>query len=284
MLVQNFNGFWLGKQRDHLDTRAAGILHLIKMLEELSDPPLYIFLENVPGFETSECHRLLLEVLSKREYVVEEYMVSPTDPAVGIPNRRRRYYLSAKLQSVNQGPKFIEGELLTTFKQIGFPDNPIKRSFTEYYNELNDVEPLYQVPLEYIRSAKDYRYDIVNPRKSDSSCSTFTKAYGTKYVIGSGSFIQTKGFEIGSYQTDDQEILPKLGLRFFSPMEIADLHAFPIRDPNKNESTGENKDTVLFKFPDDLTLVQKYALLGNSLNVRVVALLLSRLFNRSESQ
>jgi site-specific DNA-cytosine methylase len=52
-----------------------------------------------------------------------------------------------------------------------------------------------------------------------------------------------------------------LGLRYFTPREIARLHSFP--------------DS--FDFPADVTLRQRYACLGNSLSVLVVAELLSYL-------
>lgn len=52
--------------------------------------------------------------------------------------------------------------------------------------------------------------------------------------------------------------LLKLGLRHFTPAEIAALHTFP---PS-------------FNFPLHVTLRQRYALLGNSLSARVVGDLL----------
>ena len=52
--------------------------------------------------------------------------------------------------------------------------------------------------------------------------------------------------------------LRQLGLRHFTPAEIAALHSFP---PS-------------FQFPPHVTLRQRYALLGNSLSASVVAALL----------
>jgi len=54
-----------------------------------------------------------------------------------------------------------------------------------------------------------------------------------------------------------------LGLRYFTPREIANLHSFPPE----------------FSFPDSTTLRQRYALLGNSLSVAVVADLVQWLFS-----
>ena len=50
-----------------------------------------------------------------------------------------------------------------------------------------------------------------------------------------------------------------LGLRYFTPREVANMHSFP---PG-------------FSFPSDVTVRQQYACLGNSLSVLVVAELLA---------
>ena len=52
-----------------------------------------------------------------------------------------------------------------------------------------------------------------------------------------------------------------LGLRYFTPREIANLHSFPEH----------------FEFPDSVSIKQCYACLGNSLSVLVVAELLEHL-------
>ena len=61
---------------------------------------------------------------------------------------------------------------------------------------------------------------------------------------------------------DAQCPLAQLRLRYFNPMEVARLHCYPLH----------------FQFPDDMTLKQRYKLLGNSLNVRVVMELLKFMF------
>lgn len=59
------------------------------------------------------------------------------------------------------------------------------------------------------------------------------------------------------------EAMWDLQLRYFSPREVANLHSFP---PH-------------FSFPADVTFRQRYACLGNSLSVEVVAALLHYLFH-----
>ena len=55
--------------------------------------------------------------------------------------------------------------------------------------------------------------------------------------------------------------MKKLGLCFFSPLDVAALHSFP----------------ASFSFPAHITKQQAFACLGNSLSVRVVAALLAYL-------
>ena len=58
-------------------------------------------------------------------------------------------------------------------------------------------------------------------------------------------------------------MLGELGLRYFSPGEIAMLLGFPSQ----------------FSFPSTVTLKQQYKVLGNSLNVSMVGLLIVSLMS-----
>jgi len=60
----------------------------------------------------------------------------------------------------------------------------------------------------------------------------------------------------------DPSSLLALKLRYFTPREVANLHGFPAE----------------FSFPCSVTPRQRYQVLGNSLNVHVVAALLRYLF------
>lgn len=89
------------------------------------------------------------------------------------------------------------------------------------------------------------------PHSRTSNC--FTKAY-SKFVEGTGSVLQTADSNIRGIEGKSESLL-SLKLRYFTPKEVANLHRFP-------ES---------FQFPEQLTSKQRYQLLGNSLNVEVVA-------------
>jgi len=114
--------------------------------------------------------------------------------------------------------------------------------------------------------------DIAKPNGTRST--TFTKAYGSNYIIGTGSFLQTKRLDL-VYEPDDKEVLPTLGLRFFTPSEIALLHGIPL----KGDSC---KLRYSFEFPTKINVQQQYRLLGNSLNVKVVACILNHLLNKKD--
>lgn len=119
--------------------------------------------------------------------------------------------------------------------------------------------------------------DIANPDGTRST--TFTKAYGSNYIIGTGSFLQTERLAL-DFEPDDQATLLTLGLRFFTPMEIAQLHALPVADDARTCPSLPHK----FSFPPQVTIPQQYRLLGNSLNVRVVSLILRHLLASAPEQ
>lgn len=111
--------------------------------------------------------------------------------------------------------------------------------------------------------------DIVTKESIRSCC--FTKGY-SHYVEGTGSIFCPRSLEeikevylqIAKLDKSDDEYLnalKSLQMRYFSPEEVCKLMAFPSD----------------FSFPDQLTNKQKYRLLGNSLNVHVVAVLIKLL-------
>ncbi|KAM7370259.1 hypothetical protein PAMP_011527 [Pampus punctatissimus] len=135
------------------------------------------------------------------------------------------------------------------------------------------LEPQMEVNMEhYLLPPKTLlRYalilDIVRPTCRRSVC--FTKGYG-RYVEGTGSVLQCcmetemESVFRGLDQYSDEEKLQrllKLKLRYFTPREVANLMGFP----------------QSFSFPERIHTKQQYRVLGNSLNVLVVAKLLQLL-------
>ena len=99
--------------------------------------------------------------------------------------------------------------------------------------------------------------DITTPSASRSVC--FTKAYG-KLCEGTGSVLQMAD-EKQTAIVEDPESWVALQLRYFTPREAANLHGFQAD----------------FVFSPDLTHRQCYQLVGNGLNVIVVAELIKYL-------
>jgi len=272
-----------GKELDDEDRRAAGLLNLIKILPKLDPPPKYIFLENVVNFEKSRSRERLIKQLDEMGYEMNEHLVTPTQ--FGIPNDRARYYLSARLPLIK---KTETGKYLENCKFYREPNflEKINESellpLSEYRENLSEEEvSKYHVPDKYILKRYKFRFDIVKP--DENKCSCFTKAYGSHHVIGTGSFLQTEKFD-KKYDFDNPETLLDLGLRFFTPNEVALLHAFPIKYKFLNENSKapdySNVSKHSFSFPETMTQIQRYRALGNSLNVHVVAMLLKNvLFN-----
>lgn len=259
-----------GKMLDSADTRSVGLLYLIDTLGKMRNPPKYLFLENVLNFEVSECHRLLVEMLSSLGYRVKEYLLTPCDPWVNIPNTRLRYYLAAERIQVDILPLSHQSGIFRSFSEAFGEEKSLEKTRTieSFLRPPADITP-YLVPHKYLTDYIHYRHDIVKP--TDTACSTFTKAYGSKYIIGTGSFVQTREFD-RAYEKDDPKALIEIGLRFFTPLEIALLHGFPAED------SGECK----FGFPATISTIHQYRLLGNSLNVPVVTLILKDLLCPSQ--
>lgn len=260
-----------GKLLDDEDARSTGFLYLTGILEKMKNPPKYLFIENVLNFEVSRCHDRFISVISQLGYRIHEFLVTPNDSFIGIPNDRLRYYLAAirisdtpikYFQNIHRSfSNFFDAH--EEFKNIR--PVPIKKSpsISDFIRNEENMEK-YSVPMKYLTDYIDYRHDIVKPSSKRST--TFTKAYASKHIIGTGSFLQTLQLDL-EFSSDDRAILPTIGLRFFTPKEIALLHDFPIE-------SGE------FSFPSDVCDSQRYRLLGNSMNIRVVSMIFKILFNQ----
>ncbi|KAL8165119.1 UNVERIFIED_CONTAM: hypothetical protein K2H54_029668 [Gekko kuhli] len=236
----------IGRQGDTSDPRTRSFLYILDILPRLTRRPKYILLENVKGFETSMARDELIQTLRKCGFTYQEFLLSPT--CLGVPNSRLRYFLIARLQS-EPFPFQVPDKMLTVFPSLGPVTSEISRDATGLEAGGSSV------PIK----------DIVTPTCRRSTC--FTKGYGL-YIEGTGSVLQTaediqlesvfKSFE----NLSEEEKLRKLStlkLRYFTPREIANLHGFPPE----------------FDFPGNVTMKQHYRLLGNSLNVHVVAKLIS---------
>lgn len=147
-----------GSRLDDEDLRSAGLLYLTKVLQEMRNPPPYIFLENVPNFEVSRCHQRLIAALQIRGYGFDEYMISPLDPFVAIPNNRKRYYLAGRLGT----PTAQHVQRLITGFSEQFPGiQPAVQSpqpLSAYLDPLVDAS--FAFPERHLDEYKKYRHGI----------------------------------------------------------------------------------------------------------------------------
>jgi tRNA (cytosine38-C5)-methyltransferase len=121
-------------------------------------------------------------------------------------------------------------------------------------NQMGSDSDLYMDKETFLKSINSI--DLVSVKSTRTSC--FTKNYG-RYLEGTGSILNVGD---GKLDGDENTInVSSSSVRFFSPKEIANLHCFP------NE----------FEFPEGLSTVQKWRLIGNSLNVLIVSVLIDLL-------
>lgn len=156
--------------------------------------------------------------------------------------------------------KFPQGHLLIN-SEHGF-------TLQSYLEDVSMVGETIQPYLVPDRILSKYCRILDIRQKSDTSSCCFTKAY-SHYAEGTGSVLQNNEREslherFARFEdTNDISELKPLELRYFTPREVANLMAFP----------------KSFNFPPNVSLKTRYRLLGNSLNVLVVANLLTILIN-----
>ncbi|XP_048866479.1 tRNA (cytosine(38)-C(5))-methyltransferase [Brienomyrus brachyistius] len=290
----------IGLQGDVTDPRTKSFLHILHILPRLAKRPRFLLLENVKGFETSSARDSLVKTLKDCGYRYQEFLLSPT--CLGIPNSRLRYFLIARPQEesfsfqmtteilevfpdaqATPAPKAptspdlangvedgcrvlykLERQCDLQRKHSQDSDGSVRllREFLQEEAEIGDRERYLLPPRTLLRYA--LVLDIVQPTCRRSVC--FTKGYG-HYVEGTGSVLQSctdievedafRSFGTLSVQEKLGQ-LAKLKLRYFTPREIANLMGFP----------------SYFDFPEQSSLKQRYRLLGNSLNVHIVARLI----------
>ncbi|KAF9014896.1 S-adenosyl-L-methionine-dependent methyltransferase [Cyathus striatus] len=290
------------KAKGALDPRAQSFLHLIQNilpeLTTLNALPSHLLMENVAGFEvhsTSTTRQIALSMLKSLGYIVIELLLTPLQ--FGMPNSRLRYYVLAKkapLKFANvsnedskrvwrhipgSGNDWIDHRVECLHKLDTDSSNLDSCSPARPLQDYLDSESrnVYAIPDKVL--AKWGRlFDIVLPSSHRSCC--FTRGY-TQLVERAGSILQmntsldtaTIFDEFQNAQkekrSDALDILRPLHLRYFSPDELLRIFDFNPVDM----STDWN-----FKWPSSITVKTKYKLIGNSVNVRVIQMLIDYLY------
>ncbi|NP_001338150.1 tRNA (cytosine(38)-C(5))-methyltransferase isoform j [Homo sapiens] len=252
---------------------------------------------------------LLIQTIENCGFQYQEFLLSPT--SLGIPNSRLRYFLIAKLQS-EPLPFQAPGQVLMEFPKIESVHPQKYAMDVENKIQEKNVEPNISFDGSIQCSGKDailFKLETAeeihrkNQQDSDLSVKMLKdfleddtdvnqyllppksllryallldivqptcRRYGS-YIEGTGSVLQTaedvqvENIYKSLTNLSQEEQITKLlilKLRYFTPKEIANLLGFPPE----------------FGFPEKITVKQRYRLLGNSLNVHVVAKLIKILY------
>ncbi len=181
-----------GTRRDLDDPRAKSLLRIMEMVAALSDKelPLSLALENVEGFAHSQAHDLLVTLLARRGFKIQERHLCPTE--LGVPSRRPRYYLTATRLPL--APPAAAG---------AHSPWPLKKYLAQSPAESALLLP----PTIFQKFGKGLR--ILDGEDPEAYTTCFTSGYG-KSVMRAGSYLRC-GERV----------------RYFTPEEIARLLHFP---------------------------------------------------------
>jgi len=104
-------------QTDDADPRSKSFLHLCRLLCEIDESfrPKVILIENVVGFELSNCCKVFRVVLAHCGYRAFHFHLNPTQ--VHIPNDRPRYYCVAVLEKIAESRSSFTAASSLSFDQ-----------------------------------------------------------------------------------------------------------------------------------------------------------------------
>ncbi|TYH60469.1 hypothetical protein ES332_D08G294800v1 [Gossypium tomentosum] len=273
-----------GLQKHSADARAFSFLNILELMPRMSKPPDMLLVENVVGFETSDTHAKMVEVLVNSGLVTQEFILSPLQ--FGVPYSRPRYFCLAKRKPLSFQYQLFNNQLLLSPSPLfGNNEKTVigenNQSQENWDNLIDSCQPIENF-LEFTSSSDQVDTEtgpFANAEVSGNDQETSeTFVEGDEFDFGAidqfvvplslierwGSAMGT-GSLLATIQPKNKgktSSLKEQCLRYFTPREVANLHSFP-------------KD---FQFPKHISLRQRYAMLGNSLSVAVVAPLLQYMF------
>ncbi len=280
------------KGLDMDDKRCHGLKGIMTLLTSINQKPQWILLENVKGFATSRMCQAWKECLQANGYGWKEYLLSPIQ--LGIPNHRLRYYILCEHESTRWSIEDDNGNSDTRiFQEPPFDSDATaarRRIIGEYVDKslsLQELEP-YMVSDSILSNEWAKQLGVVAAGDMATHC--FTAGYGRIFSKATGSLLLFRGHHLTPNEFDQSTNLnDNIGakeiavadrpinrsdmslysgqLRRFTPKELLTLFGFP----------------KSFSFPSDISMDHHYKLVGNSINVTVVAMLLKELLLRRES-
>lgn len=291
-----------GKRKDHEDDRSRGLLHLVSLLPEMHHPPRRILLENVIGFERSECRRRLVQALATLGWELTEFALDAED--FGLPNRRPRYYglfrspLRLGTETPDEGATAVprlHWRLAAEAVQDEEPalcgkpwplERPVPLGhFLQDAMALAKEEASMACSLEVdpevmrTRQRKDQRYDI--HLRTDITSACLTKANG-RLPYGHSPLVL-----VNEEDADTLEQRPKLSNQGYGPGSATDhvwREGVQVRYLSPVEQLRLMGFPEDYAFPPSLAFKDRCSLIGNSLNVKIVGNLLPLLLNPSAGE
>ncbi|KAJ4826592.1 C-5 cytosine-specific DNA methylase [Turnera subulata] len=262
-----------GLQKQSGDARASSFLKILELIPQTMQPPSMLFVENVVGFETSDTHAKMKEILANSGFVTQEFILSPIQ--FGVPYSRPRYFCLAKRKPLSFEHKVFNNMLLQYPGPLLEPNatamiNKWVQPPENFEKDLQSCEPVERfLELKNLSNQADDKIGSMVVTNVPADCSAALEFTGDEddckmdqYVVPM-NLIERWGSAMGILPKHKEKTsLKEQGLRYFTPREVANLHSFP-----------EN-----FQFPKHISLRQRYALLGNGLSIAVVAPLLRYLF------
>ncbi|KAB7495655.1 tRNA methyltransferase [Armadillidium nasatum] len=296
-----------GLKKDTNDARCSPLLHIISLLKSIQKLPQMILLENVSGFECSEARKELIQVLKEKEYIIQEYMLTPSQ--FGIPNSRLRYFLLAKhssrfcfhvsekiesslpvctcyhiISAVGEFPESCSNCKKTINQSISLLINKKLGKLKNHDLKVNNSTSLQDLTLpisHYLENLEDPLPFLVKKNilqkyakvfdivnsSSKGSC-CFTKGY-SHYVQGTGSvYIHNPKANLNETFKALNDI-EESDKKYEDLLLSLQLRYFTPREVLRLMGFPES-----FDFPNACSNKQLYKVLGNSVNVFIVTLLL----------
>ncbi|XP_026460232.1 DNA (cytosine-5)-methyltransferase-like [Papaver somniferum] len=298
-----------GLQKDSGDARAFSFLNILELIPKLSSPPLMLFVENVVGFETSDTHKQMVEMLKKTSFTTQEFILSPLQ--FGVPYSRPRYFCLAKREPLKFLKPHVNNQLLWNPSPLSDNDDNTWTNGDDQAHEgwgkwLHLCKPIenfleFNFPINQLDCTESQlcQESSACARGCESSESTTEQNDPGNNVAGQYNvplcLIEKLGSAMDIVYSDSKRCccFTKSYYRYvkgtgsllatiqpekkgkLSPLSEQGLRYFTPREVANLHSFPEN-----FHFPEHISLKQRYALLGNSLSVAVVSPLLRYLFSK----
>ncbi|XP_052204548.1 tRNA (cytosine(38)-C(5))-methyltransferase 2 [Diospyros lotus] len=292
-----------GLKKGSADARASSFLKILELIPKTSQPPLMILVENVVGFETSDTHRIMIEILAGAAFFTQEFILSPMQ--FGVPYSRPRYFCLAKRKSLAFEKPLFNNQLLCSPNPLLKNDrnnmvcecNQSQESFDQWLQTCEPIENF----LEFkdhnnhqgdMQSCILHRMPVCTSTPESNEADKYDSSSLSQYSVPL-NLIERWGNAMDIVYPDSRRcccftksyyryvkgtgsllatIQPKTEDKASSLKEQG-LRYFTPREVANLHSFPKD-----FSFPQHISLRQCYALLGNSLSAAVVAPLLRYLF------